>query len=143
MNNKKLQERKGTLFHSEDSDNDISNIFKMRVTLDRLLVYVDSETLLTRRIISQYLTYFEAETVPQLSIQDIHRVRLLVQIYHQKVNILNGLRKEIEEIYSLYDQRVQQDIQMGQLRIRMMNMHETLRLCLLQLTETSEIITID
>ena len=131
------------MFHSEDSDNDISNIFKMRVTLDRLLVYVDSETLLTRRIISQYLTYFEAETVPQLSIQDIHRIRLLVQIYQQKVNILNGLRKEIKEVYELYDQRVQQDIQMGQLRIQMSNMHETLRLCLSQLTETSEIITID
>ena len=131
------------MFHSEYSDNDISNIFKMRVTLDRLLVYVDSETLLTRRIISQYLTYFEAETVPQLSIQDIHRVRLLVQIYQQKVNILNGLRKEIKEVYELYDQRVQQDIQMRQLRIQMSNMHETLRLCLSQLTETSEIITID
>ena len=131
------------MFHSEYSDNDISNIFKMRVTLDRLLVYVDSETLLTRRIISQYLTYFEAETVPQLSIQDIHRVRLLVQIYQQKVNILNGLRKEIKEVYELYDQRVQQDIQMRQLRIQMSDMHETLRLCLSQLTETSEIITID
>ena len=115
----------------------------MRVTLDRLLVYVDSETLLIRRIISQYLRYFEAGTVPQLSIQDIHRVRLLVQIYQQKVNILNGLRKEIKEVYELYDQRVQQDIQMRQLRIQMMNMHETLRLCLSQLTETSEIITID
>ena len=131
------------MFHSEYSDNDISNTFNMRVTLDRLLVYVDSETLLIRRIISQYLTYFEAGTVPQLSIQDIHRVRLLVQIYQQKVNILNGLRKEIKEVYELYDQRVQQDIQMGQLRIQMSNMHETLRLCLSQLTETSEIITID
>ena len=115
----------------------------MRVTLARLLVYVDSETILTRRIISQYLTYFNAENITQLPIQDIHRVELLVQIYHQKVNILNGLRKEIEEVYKLCDQRVQQDIQMRQLRIQMRNMHETLRLCLSQLTETSEIITID
>jgi len=143
VNIRKLQERKETLFHSEYSDNDISNTFNMRVTLDRLLVYVDSETLLIRRIISQYLTYFEAGTVPQLSIQDIHRIRLLVQIYHQKVNILNGLRKEIEEVYKLCDQRAQQDIQMRQLRIQMSDMHETLRLCLSQLTETSGIITID
>ena len=115
----------------------------MRVTLARLLVYVDSETILTRRIISQYLTYFSAETIIQLPIQDVHRIELLLQIYHQKVNILNGLRKEIEEVYKLCDQRVQQDIQMRQLRIQMMNIHETLRSCLVQLTETSEIITID
>ena len=115
----------------------------MRVTLAKLLAHVDSETVSTRTGILQYLTYLNEENSIQLPIQDVHRIELLLQIQYQKAKILNELRTEIEEVYVLCDQRLQQDTQVGQLQIQMMNVHKMLRLCLVELTETSETISID
>ena len=97
--------------------------------------YVDNQIVLTRKNKQHYISSLNEQGILGLSLQDVHRIELLLKIQCQKEEILFELITEVKEIYELCDECLQRNTQVREQQTQLMDVHRMLQLTLEELTE--------
>ena len=105
----------------------------MRFEIEEFLEHVETQTnqaLLTKQSIQTNLHNLTHE---ENSLQDRHRGRLALTLIDQRLQHLDDLRTELEELHILYSDDLQQLSQPTRLRIQVRDYQRLLRLCINEL----------
>ena len=97
--------------------------------------YVDNQIVLTRKNKQHYISSLNEQGILGLSLQDVHRIELLLKIQCQKEELLFQLITEVKEIYVLCNECLQRNTQVIEQQTQLMDVHRMLRVTLAELTE--------